>query len=63
MLVLSRKRYQALRIGDNVTITVVGFRGDRVLIGIEAPKETAVRRGETLQLAAVEAASQRGGAT
>ena len=37
MLVLSRKPGEQLRIGDNITITVVEVRGNRVKIGIEAP--------------------------
>lgn len=46
MLVLSRKRNEALVIGDNITIVVVDIRGDKVRLGIEAPKEIPVHRLE-----------------
>lgn len=46
MLVLSRKKNETIRIADDVTITVVDIRGDKVRIGIEAPKEIPVHRGE-----------------
>jgi carbon storage regulator len=46
MLVLSRFRGEAIRIGDDVTIVVVEIRGDKVRIGVEAPKETPVHRRE-----------------
>lgn len=46
MLVLSRKKYETIRIADDVTITVVDIRGDKVRIGIDAPKEIPVYRGE-----------------
>jgi len=46
MLVLSRKRNQQIVIGENVVVTVVQIRGDKCRVGIEAPKEVAVRRRE-----------------
>ena len=46
MLVLSRKRNQVIKIGDSVTIRVGRISGDRVSIGIEAPKDVTVVRGE-----------------
>jgi len=46
MLVLSRQRDQSIVIGENVVITVVDIRGDKVRIGIEAPKEIPVHRQE-----------------
>ncbi len=46
MLVLSRKPGEQIRIGDNITITVVEVRGNRVKIGIEAPRSVGVVRGE-----------------
>ena len=46
MLVLSRKKNETIRIADDVTITVVDIRGDKVRIGIDAPKEIPVHRGE-----------------
>jgi carbon storage regulator len=46
MLVLSRKKQETIRINDDVTITVVAIRGDRVRLGITAPREVEVHRGE-----------------
>lgn len=46
MLVLSRQRDESIIIGDNIVITVVDIRGDKVRLGIEAPKEVPVHRQE-----------------
>lgn len=47
MLVLSRQRDQSIIIGDReITITVVDIRGDKVRIGVRAPKDTPVHREE-----------------
>ena len=46
MLVLSRKQKQQIRIGDEVVITVLQIKGGSVRIGIEAPREVHVMRGE-----------------
>lgn len=46
MLVLSRKKNEAIIIADVVTIVVVEIRGDKVRLGIEAPPEIAVHRQE-----------------
>lgn len=46
MLVLSRQRNQSIIIGDNIIITVVDIRGDKVRLGIEAPSEIPVHRKE-----------------
>ena len=46
MLVLSRKLDQSLRLGDEITITVLGIDGDRVKIGIDAPRSIPVLRAE-----------------
>ena len=48
MLVLSRKRDERIVIGDNIVITVVDVRGDKVRLGIEAPSEVPVHRQEVL---------------
>ena len=46
MLVLSRQKDESIMIGDNVEITIVDVRGDKVRLGINAPKEIAVHRRE-----------------
>ena len=44
MLVISRKLSEKLRIGDNVEVTVLEISGSRVVLGIDAPREIAIRR-------------------
>ena len=46
MLVLSRKEGERISIGDNITLIVSKVSGNRVTIGIEAPREVKVVRGE-----------------
>lgn len=46
MLVLSRKKNEAVVINDDVTVTVIEIRGDKVRLGIQAPKEISVHREE-----------------
>jgi carbon storage regulator len=46
MLILSRHRDESIIIGDDVVITVVDIRGDRVKLGIAAPIETSIHRQE-----------------
>lgn len=46
MLVLARKLDEKIHIGKNVVITIVRLQGDTVRIGIEAPRDVYVRRGE-----------------
>ncbi len=46
MLVLSRKKNESIVINDDVTIVVVEIRGDKVRLGVEAPKEVPVHRKE-----------------
>lgn len=48
MLVLSRKVEEAIVIGDNITLTVLGIEGDRVRLGIDAPRSTRIFRRELL---------------
>ena len=49
MLVLSRHRDESIIIGDNIVITVVDVRGDKVRLGIEAPREVSVHRREVYE--------------
>jgi carbon storage regulator len=46
MLVLSRQRDESIIIGDDIEITVVDIRGDKVRLGVSAPKEISVHRKE-----------------
>jgi len=46
MLVLSRQKDESIMVGDNVEITIVDVRGDKVRLGINAPKNIAVHRRE-----------------
>ena len=46
MLVLSRKKNESIVIDDNIVVTVVEVRGDKVRLGIQAPKEVPIHRSE-----------------
>lgn len=46
MLVLSRKKNESIVINDNISIVVVEIRGDKVRLGVEAPKDVSVHRRE-----------------
>jgi carbon storage regulator len=46
MLVLSRKKNESIIINDHITVTVIEIRGDKVRLGIEAPKDVTVHRRE-----------------
>jgi carbon storage regulator len=48
MLVLSRKKDEKLMIGDNIEITIVDVKGETVKIGIDAPRDIKIYRGELL---------------
>ena len=49
MLVLSRKKNESIVINNDITIVVVEIRGDKVRLGVEAPKEVPVHRNEVYE--------------
>ena len=49
MLVLSRKKNESIVINNDITIVVVEIRGDKVRLGVEAPKEVPVHRREVFE--------------
>ncbi|MHC4259066.1 MAG: carbon storage regulator CsrA [Planctomycetota bacterium] len=59
MLVLSRQKDESIMIGDDVEITIVDVRGDKVRLGITAPKEIPVHRREVYEAIKREKNEQR----
>ena len=49
MLVLSRKKDEKIVIGDSITLMVIEIRGDKVRLGIEAPRDVSVHRAEVYE--------------
>lgn len=49
MLVLSRKKNESIVINDDIVIVVVEIRGDKVRLGVEAPREVSVHRNEVYE--------------
>ncbi len=49
MLVLSRKPGEAITINENIVVTIVEIRGDKVRLGIDAPKDVKVHRQEVFE--------------
>ncbi len=49
MLILSRKVDERIKIGDDISITIIGISGDQVKIGVEAPKSVKVFRQEVFE--------------
>jgi carbon storage regulator len=58
MLVLSRKRNESVVINDQVVVTVVEVRGDKVRLGIQAPRDVPIHRSEVM--AAIQRAQEVG---
>lgn len=58
MLVLSRKKNESIVVNDNITIVVVEVRGDKVRLGIDAPKDVPVHRKEIYD--AIQSGEKRG---
>lgn len=58
MLVLTRKKEQSIIIGDNVEIMVLGVSGDKVRLGITAPREVDVFRKEVIDERGVQAKNE-----
>ena len=58
MLILTRRVNESLRVGDDVTVTVVAVKGNQVRIGINAPKDVEVHRKEIYDRVQQEKAQQ-----
>lgn len=54
MLILSRKVGEIVRIGDNITIRILGHNGSQIRIGFEAPENTSIHREEIYEKIQVE---------
>lgn len=60
MLILTRRVGETLMVGDDVTVTVLGVKGNQVRIGVNAPKEVAVHREEIYERIKRERSSEGG---
>lgn len=60
MLVLSRKQDEKIIIGDSITLMVVSIQGDKVRLGIEAPKEVSIHREEVYKAIQSEQSQPKG---
>lgn len=49
MLILTRKRQQSVRIGEDIVVTVLDVKGDQIRLGFEAPREVTVLRQEVYE--------------
>ena len=61
MLILTRRVGETLMVGDEVTVTVLGVKGNQVRIGVTAPKDVEVHREEIYQRIQKEKAEKRHG--
>jgi len=58
MLILTRRVGETIRIGDEITVTVLGVKGNQVRLGIGAPKDVSVHRQEIFERIARESTTQ-----
>jgi carbon storage regulator len=63
MLILTRRVGESIKIGDNVTITVLGVKGNQVRIGVDAPRDVAVHREEIFERIKTEGGDGNGNAS
>jgi len=49
MLILSRRRSETIRIGNNITVTVLAVKGNQVRLGVHAPQDISIHREEIFQ--------------
>ena len=61
MLILTRKANETLTVGDDVTVTILGVKGNQVRIGVNAPKEISVHREEVYNRIKAEKQQERTG--
>ena len=61
MLILTRRVGEALKLGEDITVTVLGVRGNQVRIGIDAPKSVAIQREEIYSTTVTDRTPEIGG--
>ena len=60
MLILTRRVGEAMKLGEEITVTVLGVRGNQVRIGIDAPKSVAIQREEIYSIAVADRTPENG---